>query len=396
MLSKINVQTELTDIGCTGCGLCTIICPTGAIKLSLNKKMATVREVESDKCIECNKCVKSCPQIIDSYLNEPKSCYATFPVLKQRKKIYSSGGAAFLISMKFMEKYNGVVCGCTWDRGKRCAKHIVITRKEELGELCGSKYVQSDILSVFEEIKCYVERKTNVLFIGTPCQVDAILKYCQSEYLYTADLICHGTPPQSYLDAYIKKLPNYESIRDVRFRGEHDFWFTAKNDDNVEIYRSYKDCDPYFHAFLKGTIYRENCYECKYAQIKRVADITLGDFWELDRRKLMYSGNISLILGNTLKGEELINEASNLMIIEKRNIEEAIKGNLQLQSPMEKTAEQREFSELLEEYSNFMRAFKKSSVYKEAIANKKRMARNMRKHKMKMFLQNTNIIRGDD
>ena len=84
------------------------------------------------------------------------------------------------------------------------------------------------------------------------------------------------------------------------------------------------------------------------------------------------------------------------MIIEKRNIEEAIKGNLQLQSPMKKTAEQRAFSELLEEYSNFMRALKKSSVYKEAIANKKRMARNIRKHKIKMFLKNTNIIRGDD
>lgn len=396
MLSKINVQTELTDNGCTGCGLCTMVCPTGAVKLSLNKKMATVREVDNNKCVSCNKCVKYCSQIIDYELNKPKTCYAAFPVLEQRKAIYSSGGAASLISMKFMEKYKGVVCGCTWDKEKRCAKHVVITKKEQLGELCGSKYVQSDILSIFEEIKQYVDCKTNVLFIGTPCQVDAILRYCKSEYLYTVDLICHGTPPTSYLEDYIKSLPNCDSIKDIRFRGEQDFWFTAKNSDNVEVYRAYKDCDPYFHAFLKGTIYRENCYECKYAQIKRVADITLGDFWELDRGALMYSGNISLILENTLKGEELINEASDLMIIQKRDIEEAIKGNLQLQSPMEKTAEQREFGELLEEYSNFMSAFKKSSVYKEAIANKKRMARNMKKHKMKIFLQSIRIMRDND
>ncbi len=396
MLSKINVQTKLMSKNCTGCGLCTIICPTNAIRLSLNTKLSAVRMVDNDKCIECDKCVKSCPQIIDSYLNEPKSCYAAFPVLEQRKKIYSSGGAAFLISMKFMENYKGVVCGCTWDSENRCARHVIINKKEELEKLCGSKYVQSDIVSIFEKVKKYVESKINILFIGTPCQVDAILKYCKSEYLYTADLICHGTPPQSYLDAYIKKLPNYELIKDVRFRGEHDFWFTAKNDDNVEIYRSYKDCDPYFHAFLKGAIYRENCYECKYAQIKRVSDITLGDFWELDRGVLMYSGNISLILGNTIRGEELIKEASDLMIIEKRKIEEAIKGNLQLSAPMEKTREQLEFSQKIEHYGEFNSAFKKCSVYKEARTNRRRMVRNIRKHKLKMFLKSVRIIRGDD
>ena len=66
MLSKINVQTKLMNKNCTGCGLCTIICPTNAIQLSLNTKLSVVRMVDNDKCVECNKCGKSCPQIINS------------------------------------------------------------------------------------------------------------------------------------------------------------------------------------------------------------------------------------------------------------------------------------------------------------------------------------------
>ena len=131
--------------------------------------------------------------------------------------------------MKFMENYKGVVCGCTWDSENRCARHVIINKKEELEKLCGSKYVQSDIVSIFEKVKNYVESKINVLFIGTPCQVDAILKHCKSEYLYTADLICsHGTPPRSYLDAYIKTLPNYELIKDVRFEVSTTFGLQLK------------------------------------------------------------------------------------------------------------------------------------------------------------------------
>ena len=126
-----------------------------------------------------------------------------------------------------------------------------------------------------------------------------------------------------------------------------------------------------------------------------MADITLGDFWELERNNLMYSGNISLILSNTIKGQKLVDESADLMIIEERKLEEAIKGNLQLSAPMKKTAEQIEFGKMLEVNGDFIFALKKSSIYKEAIQNKKQMSLNMKKHKLKMLLKNIGIFRGD-
>ena len=35
----------------------------------------------------------------------------------------------------------------------------------------------------------------------------------------------------------------------------------------------------YYNGFMEGYLYRTGCYTCPYATEKRVADLTLGDFW---------------------------------------------------------------------------------------------------------------------
>ena len=42
---------------CLGCGACTGVCPTGAIKLGADGKA----ECDQDVCIECQACVGTCP-----------------------------------------------------------------------------------------------------------------------------------------------------------------------------------------------------------------------------------------------------------------------------------------------------------------------------------------------
>ena len=51
--------------------------------------------------------------------------------------------------------------------------------------------------------------------------------------------------------------------------------------DNGQTKKIYFDSDhsSYYRLFLEGEIYRDCCYECPYADDKRVGDITLGDFW---------------------------------------------------------------------------------------------------------------------
>ena len=70
---------------------------------------------------------------------------------------------------------------------------------------------------------------------------------------------------------------------------------------------------------------RDSCYNCKYAQRKRRADITIGDFPGIGSRDNYFGERkeISSILISSLKGLELIHELSRegyLFIEEKTKI----------------------------------------------------------------------------
>lgn len=49
-----------------------------------------------------------------------------------------------------------------------------------------------------------------VIFIGLPCQVAALRTYLKIDFrnLILVDIICHGTPPQVYLDEHIHYFEN--------------------------------------------------------------------------------------------------------------------------------------------------------------------------------------------
>lgn len=54
---KNVVTLEYNVNKCTGCGLCTDVCPHSVFKM--NGKKATI--VEKDACMECGACAVNCP-----------------------------------------------------------------------------------------------------------------------------------------------------------------------------------------------------------------------------------------------------------------------------------------------------------------------------------------------
>ena len=51
------------------------------------------------------------------------------------------------------------------------------TTKQQLQEMRGSKFVQSDLRNVFQDIKKELKEGATILFSGTPCQVAGLLSF---------------------------------------------------------------------------------------------------------------------------------------------------------------------------------------------------------------------------
>lgn len=87
----------------------------------------------------------------------------------------SSGGVATALSEEVI-RCGGVVYGAAFDP-HFVVRHVRIENVQELPQLRGSKYIQSDMDSTIRNILEDLSPNRIVLFIGTPCQVDGVRRY---------------------------------------------------------------------------------------------------------------------------------------------------------------------------------------------------------------------------
>lgn len=341
---------------CTGCRACLNICPKKAIQMVVNAMGEEVAEIDLSKCIHCNLCKKVCPQLNDSNLSEPYICYAAWSLDEKTRWGSASGGVA-------AELYHWAVRNDMWFSGVRMtsdfvAEHYLTKDIHAIQWFQNSKYVYSNTRNVYKEIVEKLRNKEKVLFIGTPCQVDGLKHFCDRQhvsqnYLFLVDLMCHGSTPAVYLQQHINFIQQKKQYKatSVNFRdpkkGTYTFTFTLSNHGKIfyakRVYRN--DC--YQIGYHSGITYRENCYHCKYAQVKRAGDISLADFSYVGTlQKCNYTNkNVSCILVNTVKGENLIEKLhrEKKLFIEERPIQEELDYEHMLYAPTVKPAERKIF-----------------------------------------------------
>lgn len=308
---------------CTGCMACVQKCPHDAI--SVEDSISSLNAViDQNKCINCNQCYNVCQINHPLDLIKPISWYEGYANNQELRKNAASGGAASAISKAFIQN-GGAVCSCAFLGGEFC--FTIANTLEDLKQFTGSKYVKSTPKDIYKKVGELLESK-KVLFIALPCQVAAIKKFIKGkDNLYTIDLICHGTPSQKLLEGYLSQHKlNLSELKDISFRNKHQFGLYESGGTFLK-----GTCDCYTLSFLSALNYTENCYNCNYAKLERVSDITLGDSWGSRMDKMEQEKGISLVLSQTEKGKELLSLAD--MYLTEADPERAIKYNGQLQSP---------------------------------------------------------------
>lgn len=326
---------------CTGCCACMNVCPCSAIRMIADLEGFLYPEIDMDKCVSCGLCKKICPQNSECKTNDIIRVFGAINRNNDVLKTSSSGGVFRAIASKVLAE-GGVVVGCAW-KEHFISTHVFITSQENLAKLSKSKYVQSYIGDVYSRTKSELISGRKVLFSGTPCQIAGLKSFLSKDYtnLLCVDIVCHGVPSQKYFSDYIqymeKKLGDTVLEYDFRYKGKFEGRYGHITTQKKNIVFNYEE-DFFYSQYIRGDISRESCYKCKFADIKRVSDISLGDLWGTDYyTKEQKRNGASLVLINSKLGEYYFNLIANQFNVVEGNLDSVIERNAQLKFPSKRT-----------------------------------------------------------
>ncbi len=300
----MKVEDLISKNQCCGCKLCQECCPTKAIKMVEGEVGTLYPNIDESKCIDCNLCKKNCPAHKELNISTQKAVYAAINK-KENYLMTSASGGVFSALAENVIKKSGVVYGAAMlkdDQEILAVKHVRVTSLEDLYLLQGSKYLQSNMEGIYAQIKSDIKANVFVLFCGTPCQVAAVKSLCGTpENLLLVELICHGVPSQRFFTDYLKTLQknNSSDIESFNFRAKESGWGlcailkTKNRRGKIKVKRIPCNISSYYKMFLRCETYRDSCYQCKYAVQDRVGDLTIGDYWGVEKDSQVYNEILS-------------------------------------------------------------------------------------------------------
>lgn len=270
-------------------------------------------------------------------------------------RIRSRSGGFFTALSDYILDQKGAVYGCVLNDAFE-AIHIRAVSKEDRDMMRGSKYIQSNLSDTFLLVEKDIQNNKKVLFTGTFCQVSALKNFlnfrktpnAQMENLLCVDILCHGVPSvrawKDYIH-YLEKKKHGKCI-DVDFRNKLDYGWRRHIEtvkiQGILVIRSI-DNDLFKKMFFSHEILRPACYECPYKTTKHVSDITIGDYWGIDKAVPGFNDDkgVSLILINNEHGKNAFDNISASLIVAPAKIEDSMQPAIQ--HPFERPTRRQEF-----------------------------------------------------
>lgn len=224
----------------------------------------------------------------------------------------SSGGFFTPLSDYFLKQGGAVACS-TYRYETQQMEFVLITNAGERNQARGSKYMQSNPGDIYFRCVTWLEEnpKRKLLFVGTGCQAAGFQKFMQVKGLekrtYAVDIICHGVPSPMLWRDYIQRMEKKYCGRSegLTFKDKRNGW--KRPTAVVNINGSEYSLKEYVEIFYNRCALRPSCHSCPYAAVERCTDLTMGDYWGIEKVLPDFydpEGN-SLVLIHTGKGKEI-------------------------------------------------------------------------------------------
>ena len=185
-------------------------CPKKAIHMEPDRQGFLYPVINTVKCVDCGLCKRSCQigKARSAQNKEPSNCFGV-KNSDSIRAVSSSGG----VFTAFLDKFiigGGIAVGAVFDSEMNVAHKMASTQKE-CDAFRGSKYVQSDMGTIYKEVADILSNGQRLLFSGTPCQVAGLKEYLKAHRVdmtgfLTVDLVCHGAPSPKIWADYLSTL----------------------------------------------------------------------------------------------------------------------------------------------------------------------------------------------
>lgn len=343
------ILDSLDKIKCCGCSACQQACPKSAIEMIHDQDGFLYPRVNRDCCSNCGLCDKSCP-ILNSEKAKNSEFQNAYAAINQDKTILkkSSSGGVFSAIAQYVLSQNGIVCGAAFNEDNSVS-HLIIDKIEDLEKLRGSKYLFSENAGTYSIVRDFLKNGRIVYFTGTGCQVAGLKTFLKKDYdnLITSDILCHGTPSFKMFKAFVNRYENSEHKHILKyfFRDKTICGWSCtssalsydKNPEHAKYIPFHPIFNAYFNAFISGSVNRESCYQCEFTTERRCGDITLADYWGVEKyhSKMDSLDGVSFILVNNEKGRFIFDKIKDNLQFEKTNPDwvAIINHNLREQTP---------------------------------------------------------------
>ena len=325
---------------CCGCNACYDICPKNAITLSTDIEGFWYPRVDIDKCINCGLCERTCPQLHIGALKKNDFEYPVcFAAIHKNIEVRfgSTTGGLFSALAEQMYREGGYVGGAIYNKDFSVS-HFISNNPADLALLRQSKYSQSQTCGIYKEVKRLLMAGEKVLICGTPCQMAALRRFLNKDYenLIIVDFICKSiTSPKfyaKYLDYWERKVGS--QLVSFKFKDKELGWrslvkrFDFKN--GKTMYSRAQDNDLYSMAYHGNIVSRPSCYFCQFKGFPRMSDITIADFWGVEKyaylKDIDDNAGTSAVMCNSSKGLTFYKQLKNITSLE-TTIEKILPGN---------------------------------------------------------------------
>lgn len=348
---------------CCGCNACGDICPKDAISFRTDKEGFWYPEVDDTLCVDCHLCEKVCPIISPAKRNDIYQEAKVFAAYSKNEaiRIDSTSGGLFSMFAEAMYDRMAYVGGAVYNEDHTVSQ-IVDANPVRLPEIRSSKYLQSNATGVYKSIKHLLLQNKQVLFCGCPCQIHALYNFLGKKHyenLITCDFICRGVNSPKVFLKYMEMLEHQYGAKatKIKFKAKEWGWhrFSMRvNFANGKEYCKDRYHDLFFIGYLQsGNFARPSCYNCHFKGFPQKADITLADFWGIERidSSMDQDKGTSLVMINSDKGLALFNEIKSKIEWREFTMKDAKTGNRAIdESLKDVSGNRKEFFEDLDKY----------------------------------------------